>query len=168
MTTLVRTTTALAAACCLAACSGDDAEEDASASVSRAPSPTTTATASQAADAVLTITGAPPPDLTVGPGARVLVRNGDSVPHNVVAEDGSFRTSDLLPGDEEVVVAPSRPGEHPYRCTLQVGMTGTLVVVDASTPTTTPAPTTSRAPAPPGTRAPQTGPPPGSPLPGGY
>jgi hypothetical protein len=117
---------------------------------------------------VLELTGDSFPDLTVRPGARVLVRNGDSVPHNVVAEDGSFRTSDLQPGDEEVFVAPSRPGEHPYRCTLQAGMTGTLVVGDASTPTTTAAPTTSRVPGPPGTRSPQRGPRPSSPDPGGY
>ena len=169
MTTLVRTTASFAAACCLAACSGDDdGGGDASRSASPAPSATATATASVAADAVLELTGSSLTDLTVRPGARVLVRNADSSTHNVVAEDGSFRTADLLPGDEEVFVAPSRPGAYPYRCTLQAGMTGTLVVSGSSAPTTTGAPSTNRVPRPPSTRAPQQGPRPDSPDPGGY
>jgi hypothetical protein len=102
----------------------------------------------------------------VKPKALVHVHNADRVSHNVVSEDGAFRTPDLLPGEDATFVAPRLPGEYRFTCTLQPGMHGVLTVVDEP----------SKGSVPPSTRTPDSPVPgsggasssPGEPPPSGY
>ena len=63
---------------------------------------------------------------TVPVGGRVLWQWTDSVVHNVVSPD--FASSKELDGGTHAVRF-DRAGTFPYRCTLHVGMDGTVVVV---------------------------------------
>jgi len=174
-------TVTVLAICCSAGCSGgNDAGNDSAAS--------TTTQSSSASGANLTITGgAYESDLVVDPGATVTVHNADVVAHNVVAEDGSFRSPNIPPDGEGTFTAPSQPGRYEFTCTLQPGMRAALTVRGETAPST-PEPTgatpsgpppgqsTPSAPGPttsvpgrsaPGSSAPGS-PAPGSSTPGGY
>lgn len=67
-------------------------------------------------------------DLTVPPGAVILVRNEDSAPHDVYARDGSFRSPLLGLNEEGVFTAPTEPGEYPITCSVHPSMDATLIV----------------------------------------
>jgi plastocyanin len=79
-------------------------------------------------------------DLTVAPGARVTVRNRDSVAHTLTARDGSFDTGSIA-GDHSVsFTAPTKPGNYPIGCKFHPAMSGTLIVggTGAATPSRAP------------------------------
>jgi len=69
--------------------------------------------------------------VTVAAGTTVIWRNGGGgeVQHNVVAEDSSFATGDIGPGNTYTHMF-SAPGRFPYVCTYHVpqGMTGEIIV----------------------------------------
>ena len=72
--------------------------------------------------------GAP---LTVAPGAIIEVENEDTAAHDVVADDGSFKTPVLGQGERATFTAPTRPGTYKYSCSLHPGSMsgiGTLIV----------------------------------------
>jgi plastocyanin len=71
-------------------------------------------------------------DLNVTPGARVTVRNADSVAHTLTAKDGSFDTGSIAGGGVGSFTAPSKPGSYPIGCTFHASMAGTLVVGSAA------------------------------------
>lgn len=56
-----------------------------------------------------------PAELTVEAGSAVTFTNRDSVKHNAVAVDGSFKTP-LLGENESAVITLSTPGEYEYYC----------------------------------------------------
>lgn len=149
MTRLLRLTLAAAAAVlAVAACSSDDGSPTGSASVA-APSATTGAPAATtsapaggegsaggdaagAAGGTITIEdfkfGAP---LTVKPGAKIEVVNRDTAGHDVVSDDGKFRTPTLAQGEKATFTAPSEPGSYKFSCSLHpasMSGIGTLVV----------------------------------------
>lgn len=61
-------------------------------------------------------------------GQEVLVTNNDSVPHTLTADDGSFDTGLLQPGDQAVVTVPTAPGEFSFFCEVHPAMTGSFSV----------------------------------------
>lgn len=72
--------------------------------------------------------GAP---LTVAPGATIDVENQDTAAHDVVADDGSFRTPVLGQGENATFTAPTKPGTYKFSCSLHpssMSGIGTLIV----------------------------------------
>jgi plastocyanin len=68
--------------------------------------------------------------LSVQPGATITVTNKDTAGHNVVADDGSFKTEVLDQNQSGTFTAPTKAGTYKFSCTLHANMTstGTLVV----------------------------------------
>ena len=146
----------LLGACWLGACSGGGTTSSGD-GTSSSPSTTASSSATQttgASTAALTIVGgAYDSDLVVEPGAAITVRNAATFSHNVVAEDGSFRTPTTPADDEATFTAPTEPGEYPFVCTLQPGMRAMLNVPSPSTsPDSSPGGTTSGEHPPPTSR----------------
>ena len=81
----------------------------------------------EAGDVVVELIGLEfePEQVQVPAGTRVVWQWTDSVVHNVVSKD--FASSDALDGGA-YAVRFDRPGTYPYRCTLHIGMDGTVVV----------------------------------------
>ena len=68
-----------------------------------------------------------PPTITVKMGTEITWTNKDDIPHNVVAEDKSFK-SKVLDTDEKFTMTASKPGTYVYYCSIHPKMTGKLVV----------------------------------------
>src|SRR3954447_6929414 len=166
----------------LVSCTGGDGTGAPSATTMATSATTSPSAPTSESSAQLTIAGHTySSDLVVEPGTTITVHNIDPVPHDVVAEDGSFRTSSIAPDESAMFTAPSKPGQYPFVCTLQPGMRATLTVVtgplpeqststpkgSTSTPkgsTSTRGGRTSQQPPPPGHRTPgTTAPPPTAP-----
>jgi plastocyanin len=68
-----------------------------------------------------------PRDASVKVGQKVTWTNEDAVAHNVVADDGSFKSGDF--GQNGTYsFTPKKAGTYTYSCTLHPGMTATLTV----------------------------------------
>ena len=61
-------------------------------------------------------------------GQEIVVVNNDSVPHTLTADDGSFDTGLLQPGESAVITAPATAGSFSFFCEVHPGMTGALDV----------------------------------------
>jgi plastocyanin len=72
-----------------------------------------------------------PVSVTVGTGGTVTWTNTDSIPHTVTAEDGSFDSGIMMPGDT-FSHRFDQVGTVPYRCTLHPGMNATVEAVPSS------------------------------------
>lgn len=68
-----------------------------------------------------------PNPVTVPAGATVRWTNHDDIPHNVVADDKSFK-SKVLDTDEAFSYTFSKPGTYTYFCSIHPKMTGKVVV----------------------------------------
>lgn len=68
-----------------------------------------------------------PNGVEVEAGGTVTWTNRDSATHNVTAEDGSFSSGGLAPGDSWSHTF-DEPGAWEYRCTIHPSMQGTVVV----------------------------------------
>jgi plastocyanin len=68
-----------------------------------------------------------PATVTVPAGTTVTWTNRDDVPHTVVSTDGAFK-SKVLDTDEKFSFTFSKPGTHPYFCSIHTKMTGKVVV----------------------------------------
>ena len=68
-----------------------------------------------------------PQTITVKAGTEVTWTNKDDIPHNVVADDKSFK-SKVLDTDEKFTMTASKPGTYTYYCSIHPKMTGKLVV----------------------------------------
>ncbi len=68
-----------------------------------------------------------PDAVTIEVGQSITWVNQDSVSHNAVADDGSWKT-DIFGAGESRVVTFDTPSTYPYACTLHPGMTGTVTV----------------------------------------
>lgn len=120
-------------ACSSGSGSGSPAATSGSAATSGpAGTPTTSSGGGTPAEAAITILNFKYGDpLTVKPGATVTVTNQDSVRHDVVADDGGFKTELLGKGESSTFTAPTTPGTYTFSCTAHpASMTGigTLVV----------------------------------------
>jgi plastocyanin len=72
-----------------------------------------------------------PTTATVGVGGEVTWTNTDTIPHTVTADDGSFDSGIMMPGDT-FTWRFDQAGSVPYRCILHPGMIGAVDVVAAS------------------------------------
>jgi plastocyanin len=68
-----------------------------------------------------------PADATVKAGQKVTWTNEESVPHNVVSDDGQLKSS-TFGKDGTYSFTPKKAGDISYVCTLHPGMKGTLKV----------------------------------------
>lgn len=68
------------------------------------------------------------PGATVAPGAKVTVRNDDSLPHSVTSDDGLFETGDMAAHAKATFTAPAKPGRYGYHCSVHPTMTSSLTV----------------------------------------
>lgn len=68
--------------------------------------------------------GAP---LEITAGTTVTVVNRDSVPHTWTADDGSFDSGRLSPG-ESFTITLTQPGEFTFYCQIHPSMTGSITV----------------------------------------
>jgi plastocyanin len=68
-----------------------------------------------------------PADTTVKVGQKVTWTNNDSTEHNVVADDGTFKSQDLEQGDKYEYTA-DKAGTFSYVCTYHPQMKATLTV----------------------------------------
>lgn len=68
-----------------------------------------------------------PANLTVPTGATVTWKFEDSAPHDVLADDESFR-SPLLSDGETYQFTFNEPGGYPYICSIHPSMMGTVTV----------------------------------------
>ncbi len=94
------------------------------------PSPTFTTEAPGQDGASITINDFAYTMATAAPGATVTVRNTDSAPHTVTADDGTGATFDveIAGGETASFTAPEKPGTYAYHCTFHPNMKGTLQV----------------------------------------
>ena len=68
-----------------------------------------------------------PPDVAVEPGSTITWTNNGAVPHTVTADDGSFDSERLNPGDS-YTVAFGGQGTVTYHCTIHPDMRGSVTV----------------------------------------
>src|SRR3954454_11905784 len=68
-----------------------------------------------------------PTDITVKKGAKITWTNSDSVAHNVVAGDGTFKSSTLNQGDTFSWTA-TKAGQWDYVCTFHPNMKAHITV----------------------------------------
>ena len=68
-----------------------------------------------------------PNPVTVPAGTTIRWTNRDDIPHNVVAEDKSFK-SKVMDTDESFTYTFSKPGTYTYFCSIHPKMTGKVVV----------------------------------------
>lgn len=68
-----------------------------------------------------------PNPVTVPAGTTIRWTNRDDIPHNVVAEDKSFK-SKVMDTDESFTYTFSKPGTYTYFCSIHPKMTGKIVV----------------------------------------
>ena len=69
--------------------------------------------------------------LTVKPGAQIEVVNVDTAGHDVVSDDGKFRTPVLGKDEKATFTAPMEPGTYKFSCSVHPGSMsgiGTLIV----------------------------------------
>lgn len=67
----------------------------------------------------------------IGQNNTVTFANKDQAPHTVTADDGSFNSGNLNPG-ESWTYTFNTPGTFHYHCTYHSWMTGTVVVLAGS------------------------------------
>lgn len=68
-----------------------------------------------------------PNTITVPAGTTIRWTNHDDIPHNVVADDKSFK-SKVMDTDEAFSFTFSKPGTYSYFCSIHPKMTGKVVV----------------------------------------
>ena len=68
-----------------------------------------------------------PQTVSVKAATEVRWRNGDDVPHTVVASDSAFK-SKALDTDDQFSFTPTKPGTYSYFCSIHPKMTAQLVV----------------------------------------
>jgi len=68
-----------------------------------------------------------PNTVTIAAGTTIRWTNRDDIPHNVVAEDKSFK-SKVMDTDESFTYTFAKPGTYTYFCSIHPKMTGKVVV----------------------------------------
>ena len=79
-----------------------------------------------------------PPDGTVEPGSTITWTNNGARPHTVTADDGSFDSGRLNPGDSYTVAFDGQ-GTVTYHCTIHPEMSGSVSVGGGGEGSTAPA-----------------------------
>ena len=68
------------------------------------------------------------PALTVPPGTRLRIVDGDTEPHTVTAVDGSFDSGSFDPDNPAILTAPTKPGTYKITCSIHPSMEGEITV----------------------------------------
>ncbi len=92
-----------------------------------APSGPTSVTATGNVEVVVKNYAFSPVNVSIPVGATVTWKFEDSVQHNVVANDQSFKSADLSAG-QTFAMTFTKSGTFPYICTIHPYMTGTITV----------------------------------------
>jgi plastocyanin len=79
-----------------------------------------------------------PPDAAIEPGSTITWTNNGAVPHTVTADDGSFDSGVLNPGDSYTVAFDGQ-GTVTYFCAIHPEMRGSVTVVGGGGSSTAPA-----------------------------
>jgi plastocyanin len=66
--------------------------------------------------------------VTVGSGSEVTFENRGEKPHTMTADDGSFDSGQVGPGESASVTAPEEAGDYAFHCEIHPAMTATLAV----------------------------------------
>jgi len=89
-------------------------------------SPETTA-AGKGPQVIMTNRAYDPQEITVKVGDTVTWVNQDAPKHDVVADNGEFKSS-LFDKGQSFSFTFTKAGTYPYHCSIHPGMTGTVVV----------------------------------------
>ena len=89
-------------------------------------SPETTA-ADKGPQVIMTNRAYDPQEITVKVGDTVTWVNQDAPKHDVVADNGEFKSS-LFDKGQSFSFTFTKAGTYPYHCSIHPGMTGTVVV----------------------------------------
>lgn len=78
-----------------------------------------------------------PSDISANAGDVIQITNSDTTAHTVTADDNSFDTGTINPGETRTLVLPNQDGKFGFHCALHPYMRGSITI----TGTPTPAPT---------------------------
>ncbi|OBF33544.1 plastocyanin [Mycobacterium sp. ACS1612] len=95
-------------------------------SATASPTATTPAEASAATITIADMNYGQP--VTVPPGAKITVKNNDSVEHSVTSDAADKFGMDVDGNEQGVLTAPTEPGEFAFHCKYHPSMHGTLIV----------------------------------------
>ncbi len=85
------------------------------------------AAAGNAAQVIMTNRSYDPQEITVKVGDTVTWVNQDAPKHDVVADNGEFKSS-LFDKGQSFSFTFTKAGTYPYHCSIHPGMTGTVIV----------------------------------------
>lgn len=89
----------------------------------------TEATTAAASAATITISNMSYGDpVTVPAGAKIAIKNNDSVEHSVTSDTAGKFTVDVDGSEEGTLTAPTEPGDYAFHCKYHPSMHGTLTV----------------------------------------
>jgi plastocyanin len=66
--------------------------------------------------------------VTVPPGAKIAIKNNDSVEHSVTSDASGKFTVDVDGNEAGSLTAPTEPGDYAFHCKYHPSMHGTLTV----------------------------------------
>ncbi|MGK2950536.1 MAG: cupredoxin domain-containing protein [Acidimicrobiales bacterium] len=119
---------ALTAAVAVAGCSDDDDTSSATTDVTEGATDGGASAAEQVAVDIVDIEQAfQPGTVTVTAGGEVTWANADDMAHTATAEDGTWDSGSLEPGDDFVFTL-DEPGTYSYICSFHPTMQGELIV----------------------------------------
>lgn len=78
-----------------------------------------------------------PSDISVKGGSTIKITNNDSVAHTLTADNKSFDTGSIEPGQTVDLVIPSTDGTYGFYCIPHPYMKGKLIVTNSPTPAPT-------------------------------
>ncbi len=123
--TLVLLMLGLAVAACGGGGSGDTTADTVAASGSTVT--TGSATSGSEIEVIMANRAYDPDTVTIKVGDTVTWINEDAPRHDVVADNGEFK-SDLFDKGQSFSFTFTTVGTYPYHCTIHPGMTGTIIV----------------------------------------
>jgi plastocyanin len=78
-----------------------------------------------------------PTDVVAKAGDKITITNNDSVAHTVTADDKSFDSGTINPGETMTLTMPLKNGSFGFYCTFHPYMRGKITLSGAPTPTPT-------------------------------
>ena len=114
----------------LAACGSDDSSDTAGGTTTESASDGEYgSTDGDTADGTIVAEDFSLTDITVAPGAEIVLQNDGAATHTATADDGSFDLGEVAGGEtSDPGTAPTTPGEYPFHCEIHDSMTATLTV----------------------------------------
>ena len=123
VTVIMLTLSLLVAACG----NGGSSDTTATAAPSSGSSTTASAGGGSEVEVIMTNRSYDPETVTIKVGDTVTWVNEDAPQHDVVADNGEFK-SDLFDEGQTFSFTFTQAGTYPYHCSIHPGMTGTVIV----------------------------------------